>query len=127
MKSYRGIWGYVQSKVGIWLSEGPVSYLESAIFYASSARHPAHIRNLDVKRGILSQNLEKGIFKAPGEAMARLGARAAAYRADLADVLFDVVHGMLTSDIPGAGTLRDMAPAPPHGWEKQLGWTAPSA
>ena len=122
-----GIRGYVQSKVGIWLSEGPVSYLESAIFYASSARHPAHIRNLDVKRGILSQNLEKGIFKAPGEAMARLGARAAAYRADLADVLFDVVHGMLTSDIPGAGTLRDMAPAPPHGWEKQLGWTAPSA
>ena len=48
-----GIRGYVQSKLGIWLSDSPVSYLESAIFSAARARHPDHIRSLDMKRGML--------------------------------------------------------------------------
>lgn len=47
------------------------------------------------------------------------------YRADLADVLFDVAHGMLAGDIPGAGSLRDMTPTPPGGWERHLDWTPP--
>ena len=41
----------------------------------------------------------------------------------LADALFDVAHGMLAGDIPGAGALRDMTPTPPGNWERQLGWT----
>ena len=52
-------------------------------------------------------------------------ARATVYRADLADVLFDVAHGMLAGDIPGAGSLRDMTPTPPGGWERHLDWTPP--
>ena len=118
-----GIRGYVQSTAGVWLSESPVGFLESAIFHASYARHPDHVRNLELKRADLYQRLCGAVRGAPPEAMTRLGARAAVYRADLADALFDVAHGMLAGDIPGAGALRDMTPAPPGNWERQLGWT----
>lgn len=115
-----GIRGYVQSTMGIWLSDSPVSYLESAIFTASRARHPGHIRNLDMKRELLFRRLSDGLKGLPVDTMQSLGARGAVYRADLADALFDVVHGMLTGDIPGAGTLRSMKPAPPRSWEKRF-------
>ena len=117
-----GIRGYVTSTAGIWLSESPVSFLESAVFLASSARHPDHVRSLEAKRALLFQALCAAVQGAPAEAMERLGARAAVFYADLADVLFDVAHGMLTADIPGAGTLRDATPAPPAGWQQRLGW-----
>lgn len=108
-----GIRGYVQSTAGVWLSESPVGFLESAIFQASYARHPDHVRNLELKRADLYQRLCGAVRGAPPEAMVRLGARATVYRADLADVLFDVAHGMLAGDIPGAGSLRDMTPNRP--------------
>lgn len=120
-----GIRGYVQSTAGVWLSESPVGFLESAIFQASYARHPDHVRNLELKRADLYQRLCGAARGAPPEAMVRLGARATVYRADLADVLFDVAHGMLAGDIPGAGSLRDMTPTPPGGWERHLDWTPP--
>ena len=85
-----GIRGYVQSKAGIWLSEGPVSYLESAVFLASRARHPDHIHNLDVRREMIFRNLREWLRGWPADAMQQLGKRAAIYRADLADSLFDV-------------------------------------
>lgn len=113
----------MQSTAGVWLSESPVGFLESAIFHASYARHPDHVRNLELKRADLYQRLCGAVRGAPPEAMTRLGARAAVYRADLADALFDVAHGMLAGDIPGAGALRDMTPTPPGNWERQLGWT----
>lgn len=118
-----GIRGYVQSKLGIWLSDSPVSYLESAIFSAARARHPDHIRSLDMKRGMLYQHLRGSLQGAAADMLHQVGARAAVYRADLADVLFDVAHGMLAGDIPGAGTLRNMDPVPPNGWERQFGRT----
>ena len=120
-----GIRGYVQSTAGVWLSESPVGFLESAVFHASYARHPDHVRNLELKRADLYRRLCGAVRGAPPEALARLGARAAVYRADLADVLFDVAHGMLAGDIPGAGSLRDMTPTPPGGWERHLDWTPP--
>ena len=98
-----GIRGYVQSTAGVWLSESPVGFLESAMFHASYARHPDHVRNLELKRADLYRRLCGAVRGAPPEAMTRLGARAAVYRADLADALFDVAHGMLAGDIPGAG------------------------
>ena len=118
-----GIRGYVQSKLGIWLSDSPVSYLESAIFSAARARHPDHIRSLDMKRGMLWQYLRGPLQGAAADMLHQVWARAAVYRADLADVLFDVAHGMLAGDIPGAGTLRNMDPVPPNGWERQFGRT----
>ena len=81
--------------------------------------------NLELKRADLYQRLCGAVRGAPPEAMVRLGARAAVYRADLADVLFDVAHGMLAGDIPGAGSLRDMTSTPPGGWERHLEWTPP--
>ena len=80
-----GIRGYVQSTAGMWLNDGPVSFLESAIFHASYARHPDHVRNLELKRADLYRRLCGAVRGAPPEAMTRLGARAAVYRADLAD------------------------------------------
>ncbi len=121
-----GIKGYVTSTAGIWLSESPVSFLESAVFLASHARHPRHIENLNMKREVLFRRLRDKVQGAPADAMQRLGARAAVYRADLADALFDVAHGMLASDIPGAGTLRNEQPVPPAGWIEQLGWSSPA-
>ncbi len=115
-----GIRGYVQSKAGIWLSDSPVSYLESAIFLASRARHPGHIQNLEGKRAALRQRLCQGMRNMPAEARQNLGNQGAVYRANLADALFDVAHGMLAGDIPGAGTLRKMPPVPPNDWEKRL-------
>lgn len=120
-----GIRGYVQSKAGIWLSEGPVSYLESAVFLASRARHPDHIHNLDVRREMIFRNLREWLRGWPADAMQQLGKRAAIYRADLADSLFDVAHGMLAGDIPGAGTLRKVNPVPPVGWERRFGRAFP--
>lgn len=118
---FGGIRGYVTSTAGVWLSESPVSFLESAVFLASNARHPSHVQNLKAKRLMLYQELRAALQNAPAEALERLGARAAVYRADLADALFDVAHGMLASDIPGAGTLRGDAPTPPAGWQRQFG------
>ena len=68
-----GIRGYVQSTAGVWLSESPVSFLESAIFHASYARHPDHVRNLELKRADLYQRLCGAVRGAPPEAMTRLG------------------------------------------------------
>ena len=75
-----GIRGYVQSTAGVWLSESPVGFLESAIFQASYARHPDHVRNLELKRADLYQRLCGAVRGAPPEAMVRLGARATVYR-----------------------------------------------
>lgn len=119
-----GIRGYVISKAGVWLSESPVSLMESAVFLASAARHPDHVRSLGLRRETLERRLREGVQGAPADAMERLGERAAVYRADLADALFDVAHGMLAGDIPGSGALREEAPVPPEGWREQLGWTA---
>lgn len=121
-----GIRGYVQSKAGIWLSDSPVSFLESAVFLASRARHPNHIRNLDMKREMLFRRLSDNIRGVSADALQRLGSQGAVYRANLADSLFDVAHGMLAGDIPGAGTLRNAAPVPPRDWERMFGRTAPS-
>ncbi|WP_346676103.1 hypothetical protein [Enorma phocaeensis] len=120
-----GIHGYVQSTAGVWLSESPVSFLESAVFQASYARHPGHVRNLEMKRSWLYQRLRQEVQGAPAYTMERLGTRAAVFRADLSDALFDVAHGMYAGDIPGSGTLRDATPTPPEGWQQQLGWTPP--
>ena len=118
---FGGIRGYVTSTAGMWLSESPVSFLESAVFLASNARHPDHVRNLEAKRRLLFRELRDALRGAPADAVERLGARAATYRASLADALFDVAHGMLAADVPGAGTLRQSAPVPPAGWQRQFG------
>lgn len=121
-----GIRGYVQSKAGIWLSESPISYLESAVFLASNARHPKHIQNLDIKREMLFRRLSDNIQRMPTDALHRLGMQGAVYRANLADSLFDVAHGMLAGDIPGAGTLRSVNPVPPKDWERRFGRAVPT-
>lgn len=116
-----GIKGYVQSEAGMWFTETPVSLLESAVFHASYARHPNHIRNLDMKRSSLFANLHNAVLSMRPDALQQLGQRASVYRADLADTLFDVGHGMQVSDILGAGTLRKYQPQPPDGWVQRLG------
>lgn len=60
-----GIRGYVQSTAGVWLSASPVGFLESAIFHASYARHPDHVRNLELKRADLYQRLCGAVRGAP--------------------------------------------------------------
>lgn len=115
-----GIREYVQSKLGIWLSDSPISYPESAIFLASHARHPSHICNLDMKRDLLFGRLSNGLKGLLSDMIQSLGVRGATYRANPADALFDVAHGMLTGDIPGVGTLRNTEPAPPSGWERRF-------
>lgn len=118
---FGGIRGYVTSTAGMWLSESPVSFLESAVFLASNARHPSHVQSLKAKRLMLFQEVRDALRDAPANALERLGARAAVYRASLADALFDVAHGMLAADVPGAGTLRETTPVPPAGWQRQFG------
>ena len=76
-----------------------------------------------MKRGVLYQRLRGALQGAAADMLHQVGARAAVYRADLADSLFDVAHGMLAGDIPGAGTLRNTNPVPPNGWERQFGRT----
>ena len=60
-----GIRGYVQSTAGVWLSESPVGFLESAVFHASYARHPDHVRNLELKRADLYRRLCGAVRGAP--------------------------------------------------------------
>lgn len=70
-----GIRGYVQSTAGVWLSESPVGFLESAIFQASYARHPDHVRNLELKRADLYQRLCGAVRGARHRVPGRSGGR----------------------------------------------------
>ena len=62
---FGGIRGYVTSTAGVWLSESPVSFLESAVFLASNARHPSHVQSLKAKRLMLFQEVRR---RPPGRA-----------------------------------------------------------